>query len=500
MVSGMLLARQQCLYSVAALLLVVSCFREPDLDECGVGKECPNEELPLCIQGYCFHHTMDYTVPICVSGQGAENNCCDLKEAKFGGLDDSPCRLWQVEHPDALLSAPTAAPDGRVVYARATAADKLFLHSRSRYGKVEWERELDDFVELDILAAPAVNAAGNAAVAGESSVYLREAKGAPLGSDGADVIDLTGKIVGAPAFCDDGSLYVLHTACESAEPQASEGGCITWVNPEGEVKRFAIPLGDLPPHLGPVVDTGTGIVVVPTARDGRASLTMFDPKGGAPPVQEGEHPDGGDPLGWVKAPMAASDQLAGLALGADGVFCAAWENGLVFCDHVAGAGDGKGESDGAWGVESTSVIGPISAPPVMQEDGHLILAATGGGIYKAKKGKTDHLEPDLETTDTVLLAAPLRMDGYAMVEASASGLHLAFHLDLRSLPGESREGEKVAKEWGTSCNVLKFSIPGPEGILGIVCDDKVLGLAVPEIVPGKAPWPGPRGRYNSGCR
>jgi len=473
----------RCFHTALPLALLImcigGCFREPALEACEDDKGCTDPAFPVCSDGYCFHHTFAYLMPVCsLDREPSKPGCCGLAGDNF--KEDAECELWTVSHPDAAISAPTTAPGGRFAYTFVKDGE-LVLRSTSFLNDSSWERTLSAIPEGPS-PMPAVNSEGDIAVAAGNAVYVFDAAGDSPSWTDEGRYSVGDDVLGLPAFCSSGDLYVVQDS--PGENPAEQIRVLRLWRAGEKAGECELAVGTLPEQMGPVVYEKGGRVAVPVVEEEDSYVAVFSSNGG------------GLDKKWELKSGETGGEFTGLALDHQGVLVAAWKSGMWKAIRLAA----ETPEDTEWySVTSDVIEGSLLSGPVMLEDGEAFLAAAMGGLYRVGKGTKHHV---VATVPSLLLSrfSPLRQSGFVGVSPRAESEALVFAVDGATLPGGGAEAGRKELLWDGGCKELRFSIPVKEGVMAVVCDDRVFGIVAPDYVPASAPWPSPRGPGNSGCR
>ncbi len=219
-----------------AALLLGGCFSSPPLSTCKENKDCP-DNLPVCQDGFCFHTSVNYTVPLC-AGEGVTGECCDLHTG-------DGCQVTSQQ-----LGVVTATMTSEWVAAL------------TEDGTVRWfDEALDPAGESVLFGARGALAARGGE---QPEVCALDERGllCAAGPDSGFVSEL--KVVGAigrGVVCSDGFSLVAT-------------GDAIYVPAENHSNVLPVPIGELPDGLGPVVHRPSGAVAVPTGAGTAVKLLL----------------------------------------------------------------------------------------------------------------------------------------------------------------------------------------------------------------------------------
>lgn len=426
-----------------AMFLLGGCFSEPSLPSCRQDTPCP-DTLPVCQEGLCYHHSINYVVPLC-DGESVTSGCCNLESG-------DGC---QIAEQAVETVAATMTPE--------------WVAALDKQGTVHWfDREL-----MPVGTSLVDGAEAPLMVVGDvSGVCLRHANGIACATgpkaEFTNVLEVN-EAIGRGAVCPDGFAALATT--DAIHVPAG--------NPD---EILPVPIGDLPSEQGPVVHRPTGVLAVPI--NGGTAVRLLVPYGmhydlttmRDIDVPETELPGGVlglalsekelyiaarevlvvmrlDALPEVEAPawtVKAEDVLwvAGPVVAATGDVLVMDENfDLLRLNHADASGPGK------W-----TGVGPL-------EGLHAIL---GGGIC------------GLETGGTTALTALAPSSYFPGLDAHDTNTWVSYDLPDCAAPHS-------------------LTLGGYDGRALVACKGSLRILVAPAPTGSKSLWPTVRGPGGSGC-
>ena len=455
-------------------MLLLGCFKDLSLPSC-VDEACPGE-MPVCIDGRCFHHTISYAAPVCTPADTppSKPGCCDL--AGGAPAEDEDCILWSRRYEGCALSPVVSAPDGGYLLG--------VLHPESGLGLISISSAGDGYLGPERWSFPAPEGAHmppTPAVAGDRvALAVGEWLAVfPLGTDGeafdygdsgpdgwSFAQDLGAEVRGLPALCSDGLAAVLTT---EGLHVVHEGG-----------QAFFVPLNPCSDssRLGPVIDSEARVVAVPD-QDGTILRAFGYGDGTLEPL-------------WMLEASLLPGGLSGIALDGDGMLYAVSHGGQLIATDVKKS---PGNDQRSWSLGKT--IDLFDGTPAVRTPGEVLLAAAEGGFYTVTEEK--RIVPDYTPGPPPLASLiALRLGGVAGVMTADGDEEVAFFVSGASLPGLGVSAESASMGWG-GCAMSSATPPTIDGTFALVCDDTVSIAIAPDYTPVDAPWPSGRGPGNSGC-
>ena len=445
-------------------------------------------ELPACVDGLCFHHTIEYLLPLC-NGEGEE--CCDMNGPALG---KQGCVAWTWDEA-ADVSRPTAAPGGSFLCTALAADNILELVKVSSGGEVLWRSPIVENWSSPgpgALPVPAVSSEGMVAVAAAGSVAMFDAEGKPATKSGKPVALEAG---GAVTLCPGGSAYAQAQDPDDVDvlyaiaAGKSEIPFPVRPDPVEPVPEF----GELPRELGPIIFKSRGLAVLPVDSGHRllaADMEYDVVEGKGDLVKRWVYPD---------APLPAP--MAGLAADSTPRVYLATRTGVV---HALNPGPGDSLDALHWksDVPADKLL-PIELPPMVSKVGtesRVYLAGKNGSIFYVSFVNPEPVVV-ADLNGSISGAALLRQDRGVVAAVPGNGFHkLLFSVAAGSIPGLNEPaGTFVERSWTMTCDSLTFSTPLPDGIVAVACDGLLLGLVAPDYTSPSTTWPTPRGPGNAGC-
>ena len=445
------------MHFVGLLFAASACYAEVELPECGTTQDCPPHKA-ACIDGRCFHHALDYAVPLC--GVQSDGTCCDFTGAGMEG-----CQLWTIDQWDSL-SAPVAVLADGIVFSAASDG-KLLLVAVDSSGESLWSHSLGDLGDDTVpLPQPAVNGKGEIAVAAFGTVYRYDSSGTLLRQ-----VDLDLEVAGAIAHCDDSDVYLMAGAKTVIDIPP---------NSEPIARQFdgGFQFQSVKQPLGPVVFPKEAIVVVPDEDGERLAALSLNL----------------NQTLWVHDQNSLVGQILGLAAGPGPTVYAMPSQTVLALDPTVS----EEAQSYRWMASVARQNTLLTAAPVLNVDQQLMTLTDQGDLVFFSKTQTSApgtvfssvYTPALFTSPAVWLTRR-----QAALASTPSGL--AFLVPPGTLPDPKLDHPSIHL-LQLQCQKLEISTPRRNGVLAIACDNRLLGFVAPDFQLDN-PWPTPRGPTRSGC-